>query len=133
MTIGHLFRLYESRSGKFIGEYDTREESEAVAADTVPKTVINDVRYRIEDYPPYYSRPAPLLKHPIDYDAPRDPTFWCDPMRGIYPQDQQQAYRNLLPMAILPDMPFVLLVVGFLVLYSCLLTIFYEVYRLGPL
>ena len=76
MTIGHLFRLYESRSGKFIGEYDTREEAEAVAADAAPKTVINDVRYTIEDYPPYNSRPAPLLKHPIDSDAPRDPTFY---------------------------------------------------------
>ena len=42
MTIGHVFRLYESRSGKFIAEYDTREEAETVAADTVPKTVIND-------------------------------------------------------------------------------------------
>ena len=117
MTIGHLFRLYESRSGKFIGEYDTREEAEAVAADTVAKTLINDVRYRIEDYPPYNSRPAPLLKHPIDTDAPRDPTFWCDPMRGVHPEDHQQAYRNLLPLAILPGMPFVLIVIGFLILY----------------
>jgi hypothetical protein len=125
MTIGHLFRLYESRSGKFIGEYDTREEAEAVAADTVPKTVITTVRFKKEDYPPYSPRnPDPgsrwgrkPLKHPIDLDVPRDPTFWCDPMRGVHPEDHQQAYRNLLPLAILPGMPFVLIVIGFLVLY----------------
>ena len=117
MTIGHLFRLYESRSGKFIGEYDTREEAETVAADTVPKTVINDVRYRIEDYPPYNSRPAPLLKRPIDLDAPRDPSYWRDPTRGLNPEDHQQAYRNLAPLAIIPMLPFPLLVIGFLILY----------------
>ena len=117
MTIGHLFRLYESRTGKFIGEYHTREEAEAVAADTVPKTVINDVRYRIEDYPPYNSRPAPLLTHPIDYDAPRDPSYWRDPTRGLHPEDHQQAYRNLAPLAIIPMLPFPLLVIGFLILY----------------
>jgi hypothetical protein len=88
-----------------------------VAADTVPRTVINDVRYRIEDYPPYNSRPAPLLTHPIDSDAPRDPSYWCDPMRGVHPEDQQQAYRNLLPVAIIPILPFPLLVIGFLILY----------------
>jgi hypothetical protein len=100
MTIGHLFRLYESRSGKFIGEYDTREEAEAVAADTVPKTVINDVRYRIEgEYEPednpFYKKPrresffCKRLKHPVDFDAPRNPMNWNDPMRGIHPDDQQ--------------------------------------------
>ena len=117
MTMGHLFRLYESRTAKFIGEYNTREKAEAVAADTVARTVINDVRYRIEDYPPYNSRPAPLLKHPIDTDAPRDPSYWRDPARGLHPEDHQQAYRNLFPVAIIPMLPFTLLVIGFLILY----------------
>ena len=117
MTIGHLFRLYESRGGKFIGEYDTREEAEAVAADTVPKTVINDVRYRIEDYPPHNSHPAPLLKHPIDSDAPRDPSYWRDPMRGLHPEDHPQAYRNFAPIAIIPMLAFPAIVIAFLVLY----------------
>jgi len=117
MTIGQCFRLYESRNGKFIGEYDTREEAEAAAEDVVPKTVITTVRYKKEDYPPYNSRPAPLLTHPIDYDAPRDPSYWRDPTRGLHPEDHQQAYRNLFPLAILPGLPFVLIVIGFLVLY----------------
>jgi hypothetical protein len=125
MTIGHLFRLYESRTGKFIGQYDTREEAEAVAGDVVPKTVITTVRYKIGDYPPYNPRnPDPgsrwgrkPLKHPCDPDAPRDPTFWNDPMRGVHPEDQQQAWRNLAPIAIIPMLPFPLLVIGFLTLY----------------
>ena len=48
MAIAVKYRLYESRSGKFIGQYDTREQAEEVAADTIAKTAINAVRYRPE-------------------------------------------------------------------------------------
>ena len=88
MTIGQCFRLYESWSDKFIGEYD-REEAEAAAQDVVPKTVITTVRYKKEDYPPCRPRnPDPgsrwgrkPLKHPRDPDAPRDPCYYQNRLR----------------------------------------------------
>jgi hypothetical protein len=38
-------------------------------------------------------------------------------MRGVDPEDQQQAYGNLFPVAIIPMLPFQLLVIGFILLY----------------
>jgi hypothetical protein len=115
MAIAVKYRLYESRSSKFIGQYDTREQAEEVAADTVANTTINAVRYGPGDYYPNPNRRG--LKHPRDENAPRDPCNWNDPMRGVHPEDQQQAWRNLAPLAVIPLLPFPLLVIGFIILY----------------
>ena len=110
MAIAVKYRLYESRSSKFIGQYDTREQAEEVAADTVANTTINAVRYGPGDYYPNPNRRG--LKHPRDENAPRDPCNWNDPMRGVHPEDQQQAWRNLAPLAVIPLLPLPQLVIG---------------------
>jgi hypothetical protein len=114
MAIAVKYRLYESRSGKFIGQYDTRDEAEEAAADTVATTTINAVRFRPGDYYPNPNRRG--LNHPRDENAPRDPCNWNDPMRGLHPEDWEQAHRNLAPLLIIPMLPFPLLVIGFLIL-----------------
>jgi hypothetical protein len=115
VAIAVKYRLYESRSGKFIGQYDIREQAEDVAADTVATTQINPVRYRSGDY---YPNPNPRgLNHPRDENAPRDPCNWNDRMRGVHPEDQQQAWRNLAPLLVIPMLGFPLIVIGFIILY----------------